>query len=67
MILFIATFLLLKSIDLFESPFETRLELMNLASAIFLIDVMVLFTGLLNKGNPDDKNFGSVRNYEISA
>ena len=48
MILFIATFLLIKSINLFETPFDTGLELMNLTSAIFLIDVMVNFTGLLN-------------------
>ena len=53
--------------NLFETRFDTRLELMNLTSAIFLIDIMVLFSGLLNQGNPDDQNFGSVRDYKISV
>ena len=65
-ILFFVSFLLITSFNVFETPFDTRLELMNLTFAILLIDVMILFTGLLNQGNPDDKNFGSVRNYKIS-
>ena len=65
-VLFFVSFLLIISFNVFETPFDTRLELMNLAFAIFLIDVMILFTGLLNQGNPDDENFGSVRNFKIS-
>ena len=31
-----------------------------------MIDVMILFTGIINSGNPDDLNSGSVTNYNTS-
>ena len=54
MILFIAIYLFISAIRLYESKFQTRLELMNKAISILLVDTMILFTGILNQGNPDD-------------
>ena len=44
----------------FIRPFESRkaikLELMNEATIIFLLDIFVFFTSLLNARNPEDMN-----------
>ena len=37
---------------------------MNQTMSVLLIDVMLLFTDLMNSGNPDDKNMGSVQNID---
>lgn len=47
-ILFFVTYLFIAVGHLFEDPITRRLELMNQAIAIFLIDVMILFTAILN-------------------
>ena len=66
MSLFIVTYLYIATDKLYEKPLTTRLELMNQAVAILLIDVMILFTAVLNEGNPDDLNFGSVYDKKLS-
>ena len=40
---------------------------MNQTVTILLIDVLILFTGILTEGNPDDLNTGSVKNYGVST
>ena len=59
-VLFFVSYLYIENGKLYESPYFKRLELMNQTIAILLLDVMILFTPLLNDGNPDDHNLGSV-------
>ena len=64
--LFFFSFLYIQNGRIFKTRLTTRLELVNQAGPIFLIDVMLCFTDLINEGNPDDKNPGSVPDYETA-
>ena len=59
-VLFFVSYLYIATDKLYESSYFKKLELMNQAIPILLLDVMILFTPLLNEGNPDDLNPGSV-------
>ena len=45
---------------------KRRLELMNQTVTIFLINVMILFSEVISQGNPDDANFGNIKDYDLS-
>ena len=42
------------------------MELFNEATIIFLLDVLLVFSDVLNQGNPEDNSFGTTPNLELS-
>ena len=62
--MFTISFVILAVKRPFSEPLNNRLELMNEATTIFLIDCMFVFTNGVNSGNPDDLNAGNVSSVE---
>ena len=51
MVLFFMTYIFVATTKLYEDPLTERLELMDQVISILLVDIMILFTGLMNEGN----------------
>ena len=51
MVHFFMTYIFVAATKLYEDPLTERLELMDQVISILLVDVMILFTGILNEGN----------------
>ena len=59
-------FVLLSVVRPYPSPKTTFMELMNEATTILLLDCLIVFTEILNKGNVNDLNGGNTPNLENS-
>ena len=55
-------FIILSVVQPHESSLQTRLEMMNEVTFIFLVDCIMMFTGILNVGNVNDSNSGTTPN-----
>ena len=51
MVLFFMTYIFVATTKLYEDPLTERLELMDQVISILLVDIMILFTELMNEGN----------------